>query len=213
VWTRRYYPPHPTGTKAHESWRRSTSRQPTSWVLFTETCYSSVCIIELHKIVVAVAGAKVLNSVHSRVGTLSSMFPGINTLIDKISDRQNKASRSLNWTVNSHVSEHRLCHSVLSCQERVVLSITIALHSQAQSALWSLSHESLWEKCFDPIQVQTALFEPDTFWHASFMFLSKGWFLWLKSKWSVMPPEKLRSCCFFTIWYKFLWGKYVGQWT
>eukprot|EP00435_Cladocopium_sp_Y103_P050579 s679_g15.t1 len=42
----------------------------------------------------------VLNSVHSRVGTLSSMFPGINTLIDKISDRQNK--------------------------ERVVLSITIA---------------------------------------------------------------------------------------
>eukprot|EP00438_Fugacium_kawagutii_P019962 Skav200585 [mRNA] locus=scaffold1051:114068:116770:- [translate_table: standard] len=33
---------------------------------------------------------QVLNSVHSRVGTLSSMFPGINSLIDKISDRQNK---------------------------------------------------------------------------------------------------------------------------
>eukprot|EP00930_Biecheleria_cincta_P041174 TRINITY_DN2819_c0_g1_i1.p1 TRINITY_DN2819_c0_g1~~TRINITY_DN2819_c0_g1_i1.p1 ORF type:complete len:225 (-),score=47.00 TRINITY_DN2819_c0_g1_i1:290-964(-) len=42
----------------------------------------------------------VLGSVHSRVGSLNGMFPGISQLIDKISDRQNK--------------------------ERVVLSITIA---------------------------------------------------------------------------------------
>ncbi|CAK9082706.1 unnamed protein product [Durusdinium trenchii] len=43
----------------------------------------------------------VLNSVHSRVGSLSSMFPGINTLIDKISDRQNKERVVLSITVAS----------------------------------------------------------------------------------------------------------------
>merc|ERR1712151_1044313 len=43
---------------------------------------------------------KVLTDANSKVGTLSSVFPGLNGLIDKISDRQNK--------------------------ERVVISITIA---------------------------------------------------------------------------------------
>ncbi|CAE7222220.1 GOS12 [Symbiodinium microadriaticum] len=43
----------------------------------------------------------VLDSVGARVGTLSSMFPGINTLIDKISDRKNKERIVLSLTVAS----------------------------------------------------------------------------------------------------------------
>ncbi|CAE7170078.1 GOS12 [Symbiodinium pilosum] len=43
----------------------------------------------------------VLNSVGARVGTLSSMFPGINNLIDKISDRKNKERVVLSLTIAS----------------------------------------------------------------------------------------------------------------
>ena len=65
-----------------------------------------------------------LDSAQQRVGSLSSMFPGINTLIDKISDRQNKellAKLAKRWEGLCKQLDAFFC-----LQERVVLSITIA---------------------------------------------------------------------------------------